>query len=61
MYRERAEYCSQMAEKAITDEVKADWLQIADIWTQLAISEELDQASGGVTQSLVYGSGRSIR
>ena len=57
MYRERAEYCSQMADKAITDKVKADWLQIADIWTQLAISEVSDQALGRV-HSLVYGSVR---
>lgn len=36
MSRQRAAFCREMAEKAPTPELKADWLRIAETWLVLA-------------------------
>jgi hypothetical protein len=35
-YRERAAYCRQMADRAPTRQIKADWLRTAEVWLQMA-------------------------
>ena len=36
MYRQRAAFCREMAHKAPTPELKADWLGLAEIWLTIA-------------------------
>ena len=35
-YRERATYCREQARTATTDELRADWLRIAELWLAMA-------------------------
>ena len=35
-YRERAAYCREMAAKAPTEQIRADWLRTAEVWLQMA-------------------------
>ena len=36
VFRQRATYCREMAEKALTQELKADWLKLAETWLTMA-------------------------
>jgi len=39
-YRERATYCREQASRAMTDELRADWLRIAELWLVMASDSE---------------------
>ena len=39
-YRERATYCREQANSATTDELRADWLRIAELWLAMASDSE---------------------
>jgi hypothetical protein len=39
LYRERAEFCRTMANRAMTDEIKGDWLRLAETWLVLATED----------------------
>jgi hypothetical protein len=39
-YRERATYCRQQASSATTDDLRADWLRIAELWLVMAGDHE---------------------
>ena len=43
-YRARAAHCHQMADSAPTEQLRADWTALADVWDHLA--SQKDAAKG---------------
>jgi len=44
-YRRQAEYCENMAHKAVTLEARASWLRLADKWAALAAGKKAPEDS----------------
>jgi hypothetical protein len=44
-YRRQAQYCENMAHKAVTLEARASWLRLADKWAALAADKKRPEDS----------------
>jgi hypothetical protein len=51
-YRERATYCREQARTATTDELRADWLRIAELWLAMAGGDTERRSPEAVMQAL---------
>jgi hypothetical protein len=54
-YRQRAQYCHQMAKQASTQQLKADWLGIAETWLHLAAEKAVTKSADVVPLKVVAG------
>ena len=43
-FQQRAAYCREMAEKALSDELKVSWLTTAEMWLQMASAKQARSA-----------------